>query len=286
MTQGYVFFGVDDDGSTQNLDCAHALNSTLKLADPDRKTCVIINAFDQMPEHIEDDFDYIAELPFGRNASDSTDPMVDFWQMIHCTPFDESMFLNTFSLAINNMNSLWEVASQREMTFAKARDFRGECTIDVRRISSLEAVNIKPFDTDCIYVPKTERTYEFFKMADPVLKGWRDVYREVLTETRPANFVHSVMSNITMHLLGEQPNLSDTFDYQDISLDFLYDSENDENPDWLDTLNVWLTDDLRLKINNYNQNGLVVYRDRKFLTDSMKTKINEHYKKSKIKIKA
>jgi hypothetical protein len=106
MTQGYIFIGVDDDGSVENITNAYALSLSLKLADPNRETCVVVESFHDVPKRYEDGFDYIVELPFKRTESNHHDVRIDFWQLYYCTPFDQTMFVDTQSIVAGNVDSL------------------------------------------------------------------------------------------------------------------------------------------------------------------------------------
>lgn len=283
MTQGYVFLGVDDFGKTQNIACAYALSLTLKLADPDRETCVVVNKFSDVPKRYENGFDYIVELPYGRSEVNHHNIFIDFWQLYYCTPFDESMFVNTYALAVESLDGMWDVARESDLVFASAKTFRGE-TFEGNRFDVHEKNKLPCHDVGVIFFRKEEITSEFFKMADPVFKGWRDVYREVHTEIKVNDFDFGLMVNTVAKLLGEQYTDPKLFTYTDLSIDFV--QEDEKQYDWYDSLNIWFTKDLKLKINNHRLSGIVVYQEPRFLTDAMIDKINDHYNKETTKIAA
>ena len=180
MTQGYIILGTDDIGKTINIERAHTLSLSLKMADPTRETCVVVRHFSDVPKRYENGFDYIIELPFGRTEPNHHDIFIDFWQLYYCTPFDETMFINTYSLAIDNIDMLWELNIKDDIAFATSLDFRGDSNINKELFLVQERNDLPKFNTNVIYFTKNSKAESFFKMADPVFKGWRDVYRETL----------------------------------------------------------------------------------------------------------
>ncbi len=282
--KGYIFMGVDDEDKSDNLECAYALSLSLKLADPERETCVVVADFNQVPKRLENGFDYIVELPFGRSEPNHHDILIDFWQVFYCTPFEQTIYIDRCSLALDNMSSLWSVSDRNEdIVFGTARDFRGDLAFDSERFVAQTRSELPAFKADLIYFSKDLRSSEFFKMADPVFKGWRDIYREYIKDYRVDDFDYTLMVNIVAHLIGEQYFWSNQFDYTDLEINFLFDPDSDENI-WLDRLDVWVTDDPTIKINNHNQHGLFHYGDPDFLKQETIEALDARYRKTKKKI--
>jgi hypothetical protein len=271
MTQGYVLFGVDDPGATVNITHAYALVCSLKRADPKRKTCVVVQEHAIIPPSYEDVFDYIITLPFGRTDNNHHNMYLDFWQLYHCTPFDETIFIDTYSVAIDNISSLWDISGIDDMVFATATDFRNDPP-PPSMFSSQESNNILAFSTGMMYFIKTAETLEFFKMADVVFKHWRHFYQELIIKNKPNDFDLDLMVNIVYHLLGIKPSTFMHFDYTDLRY-------NDSTYDWTQTLNIWVTDQLQIKINNYRQTGVMRYAHKSFLTTEILKKIESASKK-------
>jgi hypothetical protein len=287
MSQGYVFFGIADHDPDKNIECAYALSVSLKLADPERETCVIVEDFDTVPKKYENGFDYIIKLPYGRTEPNHHNFRIDWWQVYYATPFDETIYLDTYSLAVSDLASLWELAGKTNMIFGKAHDFRGDFQRNNQRFVPQDRNNITAFDADMIYFRKEAEPSQFFKMADPVFKNWRDIYREWLTEFRVNDFDFALMINIVARLIGHDVLEDPLFDYTDLSINFLWDPEKPEEAElWLENLNVWYTNSNELKINNHNQRGIVRYDNPKFITQDIIQKLNDSYRKTKTTIAA
>lgn len=263
MTQGYVFIGTDDHGHEKNIRQAYALSLMVKILDQERETCVAVKNSNDVPTHYQNGFDYIIELPFGRTEPNHSDINIDFWQTFYFTPFDESMFLTSCSFATNEIKSLWDIAAIDDIVFSNALDFRGD------KIPPLENNKISTLHSDMVYFKNTEKASNFFKMADPVFKNWRDIYTHLHIDR--SNFDLSIMNGATSYLLGESYVVPKYFNY----------AKTEQND--IDQLNFWLSDSLELKINNYKQSGIVKYTDENILTDEMIRQIDEHYRNQKRK---
>lgn len=286
MTQGYIFLGVDDTNSVVNITSAYALSISLKLADPTRETCVVVSSFHDVPKKYEDGFDYIVELPFKRTEINHRDVLIDFWQLYYCTPFDQTLFIDTQSIAVDNVDSLWEVADFGCLEFASARNFRGELDYHNSQFDVQRANTIVPFDSGMIYFSKDLESSQFFKVADPYFKNWRIIYRDMLNDTKPMDFDFTLMVNLIAGQLGIQPIKHDHFDYTDLTISVLGSDSETTRTDWIRTLNVWYTKDAKLKINNHRQSGIVRYNSPEFITKEMLTKLNDHYRNTTTKIQA
>jgi len=283
--KGYIFLGTDDEGKTTNIECAAMLSLSIKLADPKAQTCVVVHKFTHVPKRYENNFDYIVELPFGRTEINHGNIYLDFWQLYHCTPFKENIFINTNSIAIDNIKSLWEFNQIDDIVFGNANDFRGKFTRNNEKFIVQDRNKIPAFNTDVIYFNKNNKAREFFKMADPIFKGWRDVYRRVLNEYKAEDFDLTLMINIVAYSLGENYKHPHNFNYTDLEINFCYDPEKEQTTDWLDSLNIWITDNIKIKVNNSRQTGILHYGNPRVINPTTIKKLNDNYSKAKKTLK-
>jgi hypothetical protein len=279
MKQGYTILGIDGADSDDNIKAAYALSISLKLADPDRETCVVVTSFDDVTREYSHGFDYIVELPFGRTDANHHDIMIDWWQIYYCTPFTETMSIHNCSLAIDNIEMLWAQTNDVDIAFANSRDFRGTLRSDVERNVAQQRNDVPAFSANLVYFRKSYIASEFFKLADPVFRNWRNVYRDMLTEYRPTDFALDLMCNLTADQLGASYPVLELFDYTNLKINFLFDPENDDQAPWQSQYICWITDDLQVKINNYRQTGVFHYGDPELLTKGIMQKINDSFNK-------
>jgi hypothetical protein len=296
MTQGYLIMGVDDHSgiidvervsapskSTTNIERASALSKSIKLVDSEREVCVMVDKFSDVPEKFADDFDYVAELPYGRTDKNHNNIWQDIWQSYYCTPFDETMMIHPYSLVLDNIELLWLATENVDMAFATPCDFRYDFDTDIKNIQAQQRNNIEPLSAKVIYFKKEQRPAEFFKMADVIFREWRDIYRDYLPEYSPDDFDIDVMCSVVADMIGETFPKIESFDFTDLDIDILYDPESEENQDWHEQYAVWMTDTLKLKINNYGQTGVFHYEYADFMTPANLGKIDAHFSGTKDK---
>lgn len=280
MSKGYIFLGGDLPGKDDNIIAAYMLSLSLKVADPDSQTCVVVYNLDDVPKKFEHGFDFIVELPYRQTETNQYNIFIDFWQLFYCTPFDESMFVNTYSLAIDNIESLWEMKTFGSLVFARANDFRGDYIYDAIKFRAQAHNDIPSFDADVIYFNKDKLSSEFFKMADPFFKNWREIYLHYLPNYRPNDFDFTLMINIVLHSLGEEYIELRNFNYTDLGINVIGISITKD--EWQRTLKLHITDNISVKVNNHRQTGIIVYGNPKILPDNILRKINDnHHKQTK-----
>lgn len=284
MTQGYIIIGTDDYNQTKNITCAYALSLSLKLADPKREVCVVVNKFSDVPKKYEEAFDYIIELPFGRTDSNHEDIFIDFWQLYYCTPFEETMFINTFSYAISNIDSLWDISAFGDVGLLTSFDFQGNKS-ELWLIQDTEKTEFLKLSGDVVYFKKGEKAAEFFKMADPAFKNWRQLYQIFADNIKYKNFELTAMVNVVLTLIGESFDLRDEFSYTNL-LSRFGDYQRTDNREWINQLNIWIDQDLlTFKINNYSLTGIVTYHDARIVDKFDLRKLYDNHRKKNTKIK-
>lgn len=266
MTQGYVILGVDDTKKSVNIGCAYALGVLLKKADPSREVCVIVDKFTDVPKKYEAALDYIVKLPYGRTDNNHHNMYLDFWQIYHCTPFDETMFIDTYSFAVDNIASLWDISKQNDLIFTTAKDFRGDLLNNDFYLPQ-QHNDIEKVDAGIIYFTQSDKVHEFFSMVDVVFRNWRYLYQTKISKHTPDDFDFDLMIGMSLTMLGTQAVQFNNYDYTDVTY-------HPELSNWLDSLNIWVTDDFKVKINNYRQAGIIRYKSPKFLTNEMIRKID------------
>ena len=282
MSQGYIFFGIDQYKETKNIDCAYALSISLKIQDPSRETCVVVNRFEDVPKKYEKGFDYIVAIPYGRTEPNHHDFRIDWWQLYYASPFEETIYLDTYSLAIDNISSLWDSVSNEEFLFSQAIDYRGDTVRNDFLFQTQDQNKLVAFDTRMIYFKESKVASEFFKIADPIIKNWRTVYSDLLTGVRVSDFDLTLILNFTFKIVGDDVIVNDLFDYTDATIDRLWDPELDEEIiPWRKKFNVWFADDGALKLNNYRQTGIFYYDDPAFITKDKIAILNDNFRKTK-----
>lgn len=277
MTEGYIFFGIDVPGEQINLDLARNLSLMLKISDPHRETCAIVHKLDHVPSEYEDDFDYIVELPYDRYHYDD-DILTEWWQLYYATPFDNTMYMDYRSLVLGDITSLWDIVAPHDLVIGTPKNFQGNIAHTVTNpVISQHLKSV--YGMDLVYFKKSLANSEWFKMADPIFKNWQTIYNDVFGIIVQMDFDCDVLSSYAMALTGLEPFTHNDFDYIDTSLGIKSEILDHAEYDFRKMFNVWISNNLGLKINNHQQYGVVSCRKTNIINQEIINKTNEYHSK-------
>jgi len=283
-TQGYLIFAID---VPRNIRAAGTLASTIKHLDQEREVAVVVESIDQVPKKYEHCFDYIVELAYGKTDYEDSNQQVESWQAFYCTPFDETLLINSYAVAVDNLEMLWHGVDDHQLLFGSPNDFRGDNLDDSSRFWVQRKNNLPFFNAELIYFKKDIKASEFFKMCDAVFRNWREVYGIYAKENRPGWFDYTLSVNIVAHMLGENYEFSVRYmEYTDFIPETIRIKDQENNSaDWKESCNVWINGN-QIKVNNHRQTGLFVYHDSDIIDKETHDRIRNRYKKAKKKTKA
>jgi hypothetical protein len=286
-SKGFITIGIDTD--VDNVKYSYALALSIKRCDPAAEVCLVVDAnkADLVNKKYLHAFDYIAELPFGNTAHKDGFHGSNFWQLLQCTPFDETIYLDYDTILLDvDITLLWDTLAYYDVAVPKyAKTFRG-APLNPLSLFEIETAYGLPllFNNMFYFKRESKLAIEWFKMADAVFQNWRDVYTALFKDKKPTTFDKNVLANAVTHLLDVEKNI-------EIHLFNLYDLDNrsqwfwneDVPVDWTKMLNSWYTDNNRLIIeNSMISNGIIHYRDEDFLTleiiDAISAKTNNSNK--------
>ena len=286
-SKGFITIGIDTD--VDNVKYSYALALSIKKCDPEAEVCLVVdtNKADLVNKKYLHAFDYITELPFGNTAHKDGFHGSNFWQLLHCTPFDETIYLDYDTILLDmNLQLLWDILASYDVAVPNyAKTFRN-IPLNTASLFEIESAYGLPrlFNNMFYFKRESKLAIEWFKMADAVFQNWRDVYAAMFKDKKPASFNKNVLANAVTYLLDVEKDVS-------MSILNLYDLDNrsqwfwneDVPADWTKMLNSWYTDNNRLIIeNSMISNGIIHYRDENFLTleiiDAIPAKINNSNK--------
>jgi hypothetical protein len=285
-TQGYVTMAIDAPQSTQQIRAAYSLACSLRLVDADREIALVTDKFKNIPRKYEDAFDYIVELPYGVTDSAEPNRAHNLWQVYYCTPFDETMYINPASIAVDNVKEHWRMFEYDNIVFPRTTvNFKQQVSTYWSGRSVFEKNSLPDIHSDVFYFERSKESADFFKMADIVFQNWRALFFEHIKEERPASFDADVAFALTGYMLGEQlvPTL-DLMQYTDLTLYNLPEQSEDQQDKWLNDINVWFFAGHKTKVNNHRQTGLFVYHDFDLMTEETTNELRKYRKNATTKL--
>jgi len=277
MSRGFVLLGINTE--EDRIRFAYTTALSIKASDPNASICLVVDTDQELSKIYETAFDFVTELPFGNVAHKDGFHGANIWQLVHASPYDETIYLDYDTIFVNvDVDLLWEQFEHYDIAIpANAKSFRN-VNIDKRRLFEFELKYDFPTNHNSfIYFKKdTELAQQWFKMADPIFQNWRDVYNYTMDDMKPLSFDKNVICNIITYLLDCQNeirvDLNNFYDF-DTQSQHLWNKDVPEH--WTDLLNYWFPENRQLIIeNSIIGSGIIHYRDFKFITDE----INDRYR--------
>lgn len=274
LSRGFLTLGINTD--SDQIMYSYALALSIKACDPTAEICLIVDKSksDEVPTKYHHAFDYITELPFGNTGYSDGFHGSNIWQLQYATPFEENIYLDN-DIIFNkvDIDLLWEQLSYKDVGVSGIATTYRNFPCNKEYYFEIETNYELPTLYNQLFYFKrdSQLAIEWFKMADPVFQNWRDVYKTVLKDKKPLSFNKNVLMNIVHHFLdvGNEVRL-DIHNYYDLDLRSQGLWHYDVPEMWTEMLNHWYTDEGRLIIENSAiENGIIHYRDKKFLTQEI-----------------
>lgn len=271
MSKGFITIGIDTD--KDRIRYCYGLAVSIKISDNDAQICLVVdkNKADEVPQEYLHVFDYIVELPFGNTAYKDGFHGMNLWQLYHCTPFDETIYIDGDTLLHNvTLGDLWEQLSLNNMSVPyTARTYRNLPT--TRAEFEFEHTYELPqlYYNIMYWKQETQEAIEWFKMADPIMQNWRAVYSQFFQDKKPDTFDKNILCNITTHCVDIEDQIKiQMANHYNLKMKSAGIWGEDFPDDWTETLNYWVSDKGKIQIeNSIISSGIIHYSDEKFLTD-------------------
>ena len=264
--RGYVILAMQDFEYKQ----ATALAYSIKIQNKDASVTLVTNYVDRVPHHYHEVFDYLMELPYPSSEITRTND----WQLYWITPYVNNIVIDCASLVKENHDSVWEYLEDHYdiYFFNQSFNFRG-AKLDNKKFSLFEEeYNLSTVYSHMFYFKHdTDLSLTFFKLADVYMHNWRDVYAHYIGEAhRPSAYDSDLMFSLlnTIVLFEHQAmhnniirtiNMPATLTAGDIGV---WDK-------WTDRLNVWNSNDAKVKIQNFAVATNLYYGEQEFLTEDI-----------------
>ena len=124
--RGYITLGINTD--EDKIRYCYALALSIKSCDPDANITLVVDKgkSGNVQSYYNHAFDYMVELPHGNSAYKDGFHGMNLWQVYHCTPYQETIYVDYDTLFVNvDTNNLWNIMSQNDISVpANALSYR------------------------------------------------------------------------------------------------------------------------------------------------------------------
>lgn len=260
--RGYLIIAQSQEERRQASACAFSIKNT----NPNASTSLAVSDLNAVEVEYEEAFDNIIELPYNaKNVARAND-----WQAWWITPYNETIVIDCACIVNTNLDTIWDYCeSSYDLVFpGTIKDFRHEIVSDDPRKQWYDKFKLTSVYTSWFYFKKNEVAMDYFKLADPYMQHYIDLYQNKLEpQYVPDNFD----SNLLHSMILQDSAMLDCIDYNlsYMDMDLVSYRYKDKVQKWTDYLNVWSRANGTVKLQNYANTGILYYKEADFLTDEI-----------------
>lgn len=268
-TRGIVVLAQNNE-DTNYVEQACLLALSLKHTNPSCKISIVTN--DSIPADNEDLFDNIIDIPWQDDAKEADWKIENRWKIYHCSPYDETLVLDTDMLVLQDISTWWEFLSKYELFFtSNVYTYRGDCVSSDYYRKTFTANNLPNLYSGLHYFQKTDFALEFYTWLELVVQNWQKFYEIFIEHNRPTWCSIDVCASIVAIILDCENKITNKiskiprFTHMKPNIQNWYSSK--EN--WQDHIACYINNRGDLKLGNYQQSGILHYTENNFVTPSI-----------------
>jgi hypothetical protein len=272
--RGYLILAMQD----YEFEQATALAYSIKIHNKDASVTVVTNYVDRIPHHYHEAFDHMIQLPYGSQETTRTND----WQLYWATPYKNNIVIDCASLVKENHDSIWEYLEDHYDFYLikKCNNFRGMPLTNKKFELLKQEYKLEPAYSHMFYFRhETDLSLAFFKLADVFMQNWRGVFGHYLSKAHmPDAYDNDTMySLLNTIVLFEHPSFHNIIDTINMP-DTVTSGEIGKWAKWTDRLNIWNSENAKVKIQNYAVATNLYYGEQEFLTEDIFNGHRDTYK--------
>lgn len=274
ISRGHLFFAQNTD--VDYVKQAYAAALTIKKHNKINSTCLVTN--DHVPFNYLKAFDSVLPVPWGDDASDSDWKIHNRWKLIHCSPFQETLVYDSDVLLFSSNDHWWSNLNNRTIVLTnKVHDYRKNIITDTVYRKTFIANNLPNVYFGVHYFRKHERSYEFYKWLEIIVKNWKDFYREFTPISTQKFCSMDVSAAIATKIMNAEHEFTTANPLNFTHMKVGIQGWNPAPTSWQEAVGVHINEKLELKLSNYLQTGIFHYTEDNFLTETLVKKIEDWY---------
>ena len=275
MSRGYIVIAQNND-KVDYLEQAYALALNLKLTQStvsNLTVCVDKATKKKVKAKHKKVFDYVVDIPWTDQASESDWKIHNKWKYLYMTPYDETVVLDTDMIFPSDVSHWWDIMNQQDVwATTRVRTYRGEVVSSDYYRKCFTANQLPNVYTAFFYFKKSELTSELFKMTEIIFQHWQRFFNRYLPNKGQDWLSGDVAFALAMQLLGiehlctrENIDAVPTFVHMKSHVQNAGTSV-DLQTDWTRSISTYYTDCANFKIGNFQQTLPFHYVEKHWMT--------------------
>lgn len=269
MSKGFVVFAQNTQ-KTDYVKQAYALALSIKHSQS-TTTLVSIVTNDPVPKKYHKVFDQIIPIPWFTTAGDSPLAAEHRWKLYHCTPYDETIVLDTDMLLLEDISEWWHYCRNYDVKFcSRIKNHKLDSVVDnIHRKAFVANKLTNPYYA-LHYFKKNDKALEFYRVLEFVCNNWQWCWTTFAPDFYQNWLSMDLAVAVTIEIVGEYNYTVDScspleFIHMKIPLqDWPASADR-----WQDTVPWILNNQGELIVSNIKQTKLFHYVEKDFVTASI-----------------
>ena len=151
---------------------AYVAAMSIRCSNKDVSICLITNdSVDIQYKHM---FDYIIPMQNVNYNNEGEWKIHNRWQIYNCTPYDQTVVIDTDMLVLDDISSWWNYLQTKELFFvSNVKTYKNENVIDNYYRKAFKKYNLPNIYSGFHYFKKSEFSYTFYKcLEETYIQGW------------------------------------------------------------------------------------------------------------------
>lgn len=265
----------ETDYVTQAAVCAMSIKRYM----PTAQVAVITN--DDVPLLFQQFFDHIVPIPWNDSAAYEEWKVHNRWKIIHASPFDEAVILDTDMIVVSDISEQCEYMKNYEIFYTNSiLDYRGNTVTSDFYRKNFTKYNLPNLYCAFSYFKKTEFSFKFYEMLGTIAENWEECYKIDGTPIQKHLSMDTTVSLAARMLACEQQITASakqmhkpTFVHMKPNIQ----GWNRLSEKWTDKIGAYVNQNLELYVGNHRQQGLFHYTEDEFVkTELIRKYCNYH----------
>lgn len=274
MSKGFVVLAQNTE-TVDYVKQAYALALSIKLTQKEINNISIITD-DPVPEEYKKVFDNIIDIPWGDASKESRFKVENRWKIYHASPYDETIVLDTDMLVLDDLSSYWSTFKNYEIYYTgKVLDYRNKVVTSDYYRKAFTANDLPNLYAGLHYFKKSDFAKEFYNWIELITNNWELFYGKFVSEFYPDRLSMDVTAALAAKIMDVSDQVTN-LKYDPVTFTHMkskIQGWKTSSESWMQTVAVYFDDKCRLKIGNFQQQGVFHYTEKEFLNDRILKKL-------------
>lgn len=272
MSKGFCLLA-QNNSKTDYVKQAYALAVSIHKFNQGQKVSIITN--DPVPAEYLSAFDQIIPIPFIDDADNSDWKIENRWKVYHASPYEETIVMDVDMLVLDDITHWWNELGKRDLFFvSNVQTYRKELITSRYYRKVFDSNKLPNLYSGIYYFRKGDIAHEFFKFLELVMTNWELFYGKFAGIDYQNWCSMDVSCAIASKLLNNETEITQPNSYITFTHMKPHAQGWSQIPEkWTKVIGSYFTNEGKLLLGNFTQEGVLHYVEDEFLTDKLLSRL-------------